>query len=403
MTNHGFFLRALRRRSQSRSGGSTSSGIPISSPASTTPAPRSSPQPARAPTPAASAPSQSSREGLPTLMSIEELVRQPGRESLTRLDPNYRFIPNTTWFNLSGNGITQSLLRMEYNMLKVGYPTYYDIPDTERDVWFRQFAQEFTWDSALTKQMEISFHRNAAHHYFGRLNEWKQKWEVNEVPKNINSKVWEDLLGHWAKDETKSQSATNSKNRRSDRCGKGVFVHNLGSTSLPTRELQLIKENGGNPIDDLTLLKSAYSNKKTGEIQDPLIKDFINLVETQAEEIRSSQASMGEDETSASSNSLTMEQLNSLVLETVPRKKGRYVGLARSIGGASSSSTGHGYPPVEDLMQQIKNKDMEIEFLKNDNAEIRVELNQNKAALEDNMALTKTLLEKFKTRFGEDF
>ncbi|KAL0713071.1 hypothetical protein Bca4012_020049 [Brassica carinata] len=87
----------------------------------------------------------------------------------------------------------------------------------------------------------------------------------------------------------------------------------------------------------------------------------------------------------------------------VPRKKGRYVGLARSIGGASFSSTGHGYPPVEDLMQQIKNKDMEIEFLKNDNAEIRVELNQNKTALEDNMALTKSLLEKFKTRFGEDF
>lgn len=54
-------------------------------------------------------------------------------------------------------------------------------------------------------------------------------------------------------------------------------------------------------------------------------------------------------------------------------------------------------------MQKIKNKDMEIEFLKNDNAEIRIELNQNKSALEDNMALTKTLLEKFKTRFGKDF
>ncbi|KAL0661797.1 hypothetical protein Bca4012_098634 [Brassica carinata] len=114
---------------------------------------------------------------------------------------------------------------------------------------------------------------------------------------------------------------------------------------------------------------------------------------------------MGENGCYASSSTLTVEQLNNLVLEAVPKKKGRYVGLARSTGGASFSfaSSAHVCPPVDDLMEQIKTKDLEIEFLITDNAEIRVELQQNRTALQDNMALTQSLLERFKTRFGEDF
>ncbi|KAL0652380.1 hypothetical protein Bca4012_095071 [Brassica carinata] len=75
---------------------------------------------------------------------------------------------------------------------------------------------------------------------------------------------------------------------------------------------------------------------------------------------------MCEEGDSASSNSLTVEQLNNLVLE-------------------------------------IKTKDTEIEFLKNDNAEIRVELQQNRTTMEQNNVLTQTLLQKFRSRFGEDF
>ncbi|CAN7012814.1 unnamed protein product [Brassica oleracea var. botrytis] len=70
-------------------------------------------------------------------MTVAELVRQPGRESLQRLDPNYLIVPNTTWFDLSGNGITNILLRMEYTMLKRGYPTFYDMPEEDQELWFR--------------------------------------------------------------------------------------------------------------------------------------------------------------------------------------------------------------------------------------------------------------------------
>ncbi|KAF3566220.1 hypothetical protein DY000_02012987 [Brassica cretica] len=125
------------------------------------------------------------------------------------------------------------------------------------------------------------------------------------------------------------------------RGGKGIFVHNLGATSLQTRALQLMKENSGVPVDDFTLMKTAYTNKKTGEIQDGLIKGVIQVVENRKENLLAAQASMCEEGDSASSNSLTVEQLNNLVLEAVPRKKGRYVGLARPTGEASSSSSAH--------------------------------------------------------------
>ncbi|KAH0897193.1 hypothetical protein HID58_046761 [Brassica napus] len=63
----------------------------------------------------------------------------------------------------------------------------------------------------------------------------------------------------------------------------------------------------------------------------------------------------------------------SLLRIAVPKKKGRYVGIGRSINDGLSSSV-HSLYPVDDLMEQIKNKDEEIAFLKTDNAEIRVEL-----------------------------
>ncbi|XP_013626333.1 PREDICTED: uncharacterized protein LOC106332417 [Brassica oleracea var. oleracea] len=135
-------LRRRSRRGTSSVTQSTQSTSPASSPvAATTPPAAPTPPAARTPPSVASGPSQSSRGGgLPTTMTVAELVRLPGRESLQRLDPNYLIVPNTTWFDLSGNGITNSLLRMEYTMLKRGYPTFYDMPAEDQELWFRQFA-----------------------------------------------------------------------------------------------------------------------------------------------------------------------------------------------------------------------------------------------------------------------
>ncbi|KAG5380470.1 hypothetical protein IGI04_028312 [Brassica rapa subsp. trilocularis] len=187
-------------------------------------------------------------------MDIDELIRQPGRETLPRLNPNYKTIPNTTWFGLSESGVSKSLLRIVYSgLLPKGWPTYAEIPPRYRDLWFRQFAQEYNWDSGLTGRVKISFDRYATRYYSGRI-------------------------------KTKAQSETNSKNKRSDRGGKGAYVHNLGSTSLLSRE-----PNEGNPVDAFALLKSAHTNKQTGEIQDSLIKDVCDLVLSRPEQMTSSQ------------------------------------------------------------------------------------------------------------------
>uniref|UniRef100_A0A0D3BB72 Uncharacterized protein n=1 Tax=Brassica oleracea var. oleracea TaxID=109376 RepID=A0A0D3BB72_BRAOL len=180
--------------SDSESGTPTQSRRPLSRGTSSSSAPfvsRESP----------SAPSQDGQP-LSTDMDIDELIRQPGRETLPRLNPNYKTIPNTTWFGLSESGVSKSLLRIVYSgLLPKGWPTYAEIPPRYRNLWFRQFAQEYNWDSGLTGRVKISFDRYATRYYSGRI-------------------------------KTKAQSETNSKNKRSDRGGKGAYVHNLGSTSL---------------------------------------------------------------------------------------------------------------------------------------------------------------------------
>lgn len=100
--------------------------------------------------------------------------------------------------------------------------------------------QEYNWDPGLTRRVKIEFNQYASRYYSGRVSEWKKVWEAGKTPKNVNLTVLEGLIVHWSKPETKAQSETNSKNKRSDRGGKGAYVHNLGSTSLLSRERQLV-------------------------------------------------------------------------------------------------------------------------------------------------------------------
>uniref|UniRef100_A0A0D3BGP0 Uncharacterized protein n=1 Tax=Brassica oleracea var. oleracea TaxID=109376 RepID=A0A0D3BGP0_BRAOL len=72
-------------------------------------------------------------------------------------------------------------------------------------------------------------------------------------------------------------SRKNSKNRKSDRGEKGMYVHNLGACSMSSKEDQLIEANDGNPVDRLQLIKEAHTNKKTGQIQDAVIRSIVDL------------------------------------------------------------------------------------------------------------------------------
>ncbi|KAL0722845.1 hypothetical protein Bca4012_037444 [Brassica carinata] len=75
------------------------------------------------------------------------------------------------------------------------------------------------------------------------------------------------------------------------------------------------EQNDGEPVDELVLMKEAYTNKKTGEISDAVVKEVVDLVETQRDEEiqRLSQLQSDEDGTTAASTNLPRTRINELV------------------------------------------------------------------------------------------
>uniref|UniRef100_A0A0D3BKJ9 Uncharacterized protein n=1 Tax=Brassica oleracea var. oleracea TaxID=109376 RepID=A0A0D3BKJ9_BRAOL len=109
----------------------------------------------------------------------------------------------------------------------------------------------------------------------------------------------------------------------SDRKGKGVFKHNLGAQSIASLGDRMAEENDGEPVDDLALMKRAYTNKKTGQIDDGLVREVVTLVQTQVQDEVSQLQT--EDDASTASTNMSRFRIN----EIVESKKGRLVGLGR--------------------------------------------------------------------------
>ncbi|KAF3526495.1 hypothetical protein F2Q69_00048356 [Brassica cretica] len=105
-------------------------------------------------------------------------------------------------------------------------------------------------------------------------------------------------------------------------------------------------------------MKRAYTNKKTGQIDDGFVREVVTLVQTQVQD-EVSQLQTEDDDSTASTN-LSRFRINEIVEASVTKKKRRLGRRTRSVPPSSAP------PPFIDpevLTAQLKDKDDRISLL----------------------------------------
>ncbi|VVB08648.1 unnamed protein product [Arabis nemorensis] len=236
------------------------------------------------------------------------------------------------------NDITNTISTMLYTQLPKGYYTYSSLPIETRDLWFSTFAQVFTWEPAIMAKVRIAFDKQAKSSFSSHMYEWGQSWVHKKgIAKGINPDIWDDLVLYWQLESTMSTSKTNSKNRKSERDGKGIVTHNLGAKSTQRVAYEMTQETG-EELDLLALIRTTHTNKKKKIIDDLKARELIESIEQKKIDLETQRSQVLEDG-SVTTNHLSIKESNNLVVQELPvDKKGRTFGIGSySVSQCNSS------------------------------------------------------------------
>ncbi|XP_023632652.1 uncharacterized protein LOC111828587 [Capsella rubella] len=308
-----------------------------------------------------------------------ELLDLPSRKHIPTLSPKQE--GKHIWFRHDTTGkITKQILKMLKSDLPKPYPTYRSLPQEIKNRWFRAFAQEFNWDSNITEYVRTNYAKQADLSFRSNLREWKKLWK-HRGPENLpewmkaKKSLFDGYIKMWTDEKAVKTAAKNSKNRSSDRGGLGIAIHNNGAKTYERRWDEMTTELGKEP-NMIYFMEETHLNKKTRIITDMKTKKILEIAKSKLELTNSHCQTEGDNSTQP--KAATQEDINSIMLEVVPKVKGGRYGFGKFLNEecSSSTSTPRHIPDLREEIQILKKHELEK------NAQIKYLMECNKLLFE---------------------
>ncbi|CAH8277450.1 unnamed protein product [Arabidopsis lyrata] len=274
-------------------------------------------------------------------MTLDQLLRAPGRDKLKKIDPSR--MNGTTWYRFD-KGFTKIIKKIMESDFSEPAPNITSVSGDTKKCWFKAFAQNFNWDYGLTGEVQEKFEEICGVRLLDYVYGWKKKWlNGKEKPKWMRENVWQGLIAYWLQEQNKSRSETNSQNRKSERGGYGMAKHTCGSMPYVRKKEKMRNPETGEYPDMVTFMEETHKRKSDGTFVDKKAEAIARRCREMEKE-KLTQMSQHSD--TPDDYQLTQAEKNDIFRSQVEVKKGRRFGFGsipfdEDMGGSSSYSHAH--------------------------------------------------------------
>ncbi|KAL1219705.1 putative transposase-like protein [Cardamine amara subsp. amara] len=276
---------------------------------------------------------------------MEDLLVQPGRDGLPKLDPNRP--PNTFWFGVDSK-VGRSVSDTIKSYFTEAHPNWSFTPLHIRKTWFKCFAQKWRWDIGINERVKAQFNDKAMKRLGGTVSDWKEKWQFkgdDAKPPYLTDEVWQGIVRYWVDPHSVTVATTCSSSRLSRDADRHLPTpHTSGETPFVGRRLQLA--NGG-PLPSLAKLFEETHKTKSGAFVDARSERIVNDVNAKIVERQTQLSQHSQDGTPVE---LSTVEKDTIYIEVAPRKKGRILGMG-SVHNVPIASSSYAPRAEEDPIQ----------------------------------------------------